>query len=770
MTIHGGRHPEDHREGGEDAGATDRFSHREDVAHGTVARTTARVRRPRGPAVILVESAGGVPSVLADTARVQAALAPLRRHHEGRRRAGSAPPVPEPLWEDPTVREALGALFHDKCAYCESPDAPTAPLAVDHFRPTSGALAADGTESRSHYWWLAYSWDNLVLACSDCTRAKGNRFPVDGPRLERTDPVAQEHPLLLDPRGGLGPDGEDSPSRHLVFLADGTVASVTERGTATIDVLQLNRPTLVAARREAAAEVREALTKESAASQGPVLAHLDDPDEPYRALRTQLVATALGDQSLTEAPVTRSERRHTKAEYDTRQKTRQSVGLHEDLDQIDDAGRASYFAAARWIERVVVRNFRPVDHVDIDLSRSTSAHAPWHVLLGDNGSGKSSILQAIALTLIGPSDREALGVRPDQVLRHGSRSGGVDLHLSGLPTPLTLRFSRGSESFDGEAAPQALLLGYGSMRLLPRDRSVLPTGPSPTVRVGNLFDPLAPMTDPRTWLLSLPDAQFDDVAVSLGMLLTLDERTRLARTDADVHLRSGRRRDRLEELSDGYQSMLVLACDVMRTVLGLWASPSQAEGIVLIDELGAHLHPRWRMRIVGALRQVLPRVQFVVTTHDPLCLRGLEDGEVTVVRRAESGRVVAIGDLPPVKGLRVDQLLTSEHFGLGSTDDPEVDALFAEYYRLRAKPRPSGADRSRTAELEARLGELRQLGTTERERLLLHSVDDFIARRRETGDPAAVVATPGAATEGVLADLAAIWSEAIPDRPAGRDG
>ena len=120
---------------------------------------------------------------------------------------------------------------------------------------------------------------------------------------------------------------------------------------------------------------------------------------------------------------------------------------------------------------------------------------------------------------------------------------------------------------------------------------------------------------------------------------------------------------------------------------------------MLIDELGAHLHPRWRMRIVPSLRQVFPRVQFLTSTHDPLCLRGLGDGEVVVVKRDPDGEVVAVTDLPSVAGLRVDQLLTSEHFGLNSTIDPELDSLFAEYYLLKAKPHRTAADTRRLGEL-----------------------------------------------------------------------
>jgi len=210
----------------------------------------------------------------------------------------------------------------------------------------------------------------------------------------------------------------------------------------------------------------------------------------------------------------------------------------------------------------------------------------------------------------------------------------------------------------------------------------------------------------------------------------------------------------------------VLACDVMSTVLGLWEHVSLAEGIVLIDELGAHLHPRWRMRIVAALRQLLPRVQFVVTTHDPLCLRGVLDGEVTVIRRNPENRVVAISDLPPVQGMRVDQLLTSEHFGLGSTDDPVVADLWSEYYRLMALRRPNRRESARLSDVRSRLDELDQLGRSERERLLLDSADKFIARRRAEGDP--VPAEERDERSAALdADLAAVWASHLPT-PDGR--
>jgi energy-coupling factor transporter ATP-binding protein EcfA2 len=402
-----------------------------------------------------------------------------------------------------------------------------------------------------------------------------------------------------------------------------------------------------------------------------------------------------------------------------------------------ETAKRRYYGSTKWIERIVLTNFRPIRSLSLDFSRSASGNGPWTVLLGENGTGKSSILQALALTLMGEEQRRRLMPDASRNLRHGARVGSVEVYLAGSTEPLVLRFRKGLKDFEAPNAEPALLLGYGSTRLPSRDATTPAQTNEAAVRVDNLFDPLLPITDPTQWLMSLDDELFDRVSGWLGQLLAFERSRRLVRDRAagTVELRAGRSRSTLAELSDGYQSMLILACDVMRTLLPLWKNNlEQAEGIVLIDELGTHLHPRWRMRIVAALRGVLPRVQFVATTHDPLCLRGLEDGEVTVLRRNEKQDVISFSDLPSVKGLRVEQLLASDFFGLGSTRDPQVDDLYDEYYRMRSRRRLSQKGQTRLARIEKDLMELDRLGTTEQERLVFRAAGDYIAQRRASGD------------------------------------
>ena len=163
-----------------------------------------------------------------------------------------------------------------------------------------------------------------------------------------------------------------------------------------------------------------------------------------------------------------------------------------------------------------------------------------------------------------------------------------------------------------------------------------------------------------------------------------------------------------------------------------WDVPAIAEGIVLIDEIGAHLHPRWKMEIVKSLRETFPSVQFVCTTHEPLCLRGLEDDEVVVMRRNTKNRVVQLRNLPSVKALRIDQLLTSEHFGLDSTYDTESAKLMEEYYRLLVS---ENADKKRIQELRKNMSQIGLMGQNRRERLMLTAIDRYLTKEaKELGD------------------------------------
>ena len=186
----------------------------------------------------------------------------------------------------------------------------------------------------------------------------------------------------------------------------------------------------------------------------------------------------------------------------------------------------------------------------------------------------------------------------------------------------------------------------------------------------------------------------------------------------------------LEELSDGYQSMVALTADILKIMLETWPSAEKSQGIVLLDEIDVHLHPRWKIEIVSRLRRTFPRVQFIITTHDPLCLMGTQSGEVHVLHRdADTERIVATQfDVPP--GTTADRVLTGFWFGLPSTMDRGTLGMLQEYYRLeRAKRTPANQTRLRYMEKELR-SRLGTFNDTSIDRIAQSVAAEILARKR----------------------------------------
>ncbi|MEM8932625.1 MAG: AAA family ATPase [Acidobacteriota bacterium] len=713
------------------------------------------------------------------------------------------------LYKHEQVSHALGELFADKCAFCEESANIGITGEIEHFRPKANCVDDQGQHFPQHYWWLANTWENLYLACMRCNRSKRNRFPILGERAEvgtSYEELRAEHPLLLDPCAddpsehlrfetdgrvrSLSERGQASIElfglnrKALVRARLRTLERVgSGLGVIDTDSLVAEDQEFLALRRQVVERWRAARrTRRSASLEGSRGA-ADEGLAPDPTPESDSDSTSKGGgfsfslEALEEAPppLTPADDRHDASSIaPSMPNVRQEYSLPEgavdailkrfskivaapntfsleqkiqDPVQIEvDAGR--YFFQSRLIVWIRLQDFKAIESLVLPCEPSGSDRAGWTMLLGENGTGKSSVLEAVALTLAGTEYRDELLRRIDpektsaenaRDLIRRPRDGELPAKAEvvvGLTddTEATMTIHADGRVEANSAANDArvLLLGYGATRLLPR-HEVESRGTS-YARVDNLFDPFVPLGDARRWLLDLSPEEFDDLAPAFGQLLGLGPDERLVQNldeqRIDVHLFDSR--VPLEQLSAGYQSVVALVADIISILRQRWkTSMAVAEGVVLLDEIGAHLHPKWRMRLVRNLRDTFPQVQFLISTHDPLCLRGLEDGEVIAMRRDADGRVGAITDLPPVTGLRVDQLLTSQHFGLSSTVDPELEEDFETYYALllrQDRGELDGPGEERLNELREQLAGLRLLGETRRERLLLDAIDRHLAR------------------------------------------
>ncbi|MBK4725337.1 AAA family ATPase [Pantoea agglomerans] len=682
------------------------------------------------------------------------------------------------------VFPALLTLCSEKCAYCEMP-IPSQGSGIDHYRPR--ASVAEAT-SHPGYWWLANRWDNLLLVCHECNAAKSHRFPLadEKSRAFIIGAEVNEQPLLLDP-------ASDNPAEHFVYDERGYVSGATLRGQTTIALLRLNRDSLVQARCHAAMIMKTVMTqfefvlfsrgqdnKESLATLIASIKEMTADHSPFAAIKRQLLVSGLYDQFTGQE----FQSHFAWSKYNRPVSQRQLISIKSDfntyLDELSDYSLANTIghiksrALKRSVEHIEIENFKSLEKVKLSVTPD------WFMLLGENGVGKSSVLHAVGLCISGANNfAELLNnkiITPDDFIKKGKDKATISVQISGFVGQHRLIIRHQSALFkrpvgrsarvswksgqavvtgDREARnEQQVLLGYGATRLLSRDDKVGKlTG---FHRIDNLFDPFVTLIPADKWLAKAPIHLFDQAALLLKDLLSLNDDVIFVRREEEVLVSSPEQEIPLGVLSDGFKAVIALTIDIFSVAERLWGSPENAEGIVLLDELDCHLHPTWKMRIVSGLRRAFPGMQFIVTTHDPLCLRGLQQGEICLMKKDEIGRVTANTDLPDPADFRVDQLLTSSFFGLNTTRDPQDEVLFDEYYALLSLSERDEAQTAKLAQLKSELKDRRYVGDTAREQLMFEAVDQVIANRRSRGKTQVYEMK-----EEVVEAISALWDEVL---------
>lgn len=164
----------------------------------------------------------------------------------------------------------------------------------------------------------------------------------------------------------------------------------------------------------------------------------------------------------------------------------------------------------------------------------------------------------------------------------------------------------------------------------------------------------------------------------------------------------------LRRLGFGYQSQIAWLVDFATRMFERYPDrpdPLAEPAVVLVDEIDLHMHPSWQRKVISDLTELCPNTQFIVTAHSPLVVQAAADANIVLLRR-EGDHVVIDNDPEVLRNWRVDQILTSELFGLDSARPPQIEAQLKERRALLAKPKLTSRDRRRLGELEAQIGDL----------------------------------------------------------------
>jgi hypothetical protein len=173
----------------------------------------------------------------------------------------------------------------------------------------------------------------------------------------------------------------------------------------------------------------------------------------------------------------------------------------------------------------------------------------------------------------------------------------------------------------------------------------------------------------------------------------------------------------LRHLGYGYQTLITWVTDLASRMVERYPdspNPLAEPAFVAVDEIDLHLHPVWQRKLMDFLTERFPNTQFVTTAHSPLVAQAAADANLAVLRR-EGDHVVIDNDVDNIRNWRIDQILTSDLFGLETARPPQIERLLAERNRLLDKPKLTAADQRRLKEIEAEIGDL-PFGETAQER------------------------------------------------------
>lgn len=377
------------------------------------------------------------------------------------------------------------------------------------------------------------------------------------------------------------------------------------------------------------------------------------------------------------------------------------------------------------INRLTIENLRSLETAELDLNTpGTNPHAMFanvNVVLGANGFGKTTVLRAAVLAVLGPLLSSSSGFVAESLIRRrpGTRPGkallppavihaDVELDSAELPTyarplvggPLGMNsqiVSLGtSEILKSDVSPGGpiverlqhddsatafFMVAYGATRRVEASSRVdesarLKQRLRRYERVAGLFEDHVTLVPLSYWL---PDYETRNKGRYSQVISLINELLPEACRIRQKSVATPGGREHLFDmngvtlpfraLSDGYRAYIGWIGDMLFHLCMGAASGAKlvdTRGVVLVDEIDLHLHPEWQRVVLPTLSRALPNVQFIVTTHSPLVVGSLEATNLFTL--VEQDGAVTVKRLPEdVYGRSAEQILLSPYFGLDTT-------------------------------------------------------------------------------------------------------
>ena len=396
-----------------------------------------------------------------------------------------------------------------------------------------------------------------------------------------------------------------------------------------------------------------------------------------------------------------------------------------------------------WFKSISLENVRSFGtEQTINFTDKDGNAARWNVILGDNGTGKTTVLRSLFVSANDESEVDYLTNGYSYFLRYEDTPILIRSLLEGLDGEILTvdEYSislalmayqskiSGKEEYsfqplwkvNGEETNKQtglLIYGYGASRRMNDTESLSKDS-------GNTFESLfsddVGLLDVEGWILrsdymALRDEKFrqrydliKDILLRLlrGEILELNIYTVMDLPQVFFKTHYGD--VRLHELSLGYKTLIAWMVDFAKGLLDRYPNspdPLAEPAVCLVDEIDLHLHPKFQRTIIKFLTDTFPNTQFIVTAHSPLIVQSAEDANIIVLKR-EGNQTVVESDRINVHDWRIDQILSSNMFGGIGGRAPDVEEKMKRRRALLRKDEITDAEKLELAALEKELGNL----------------------------------------------------------------
>ena len=336
--------------------------------------------------------------------------------------------------------------------------------------------------------------------------------------------------------------------------------------------------------------------------------------------------------------------------------------------------------------------------------------AMWNVILGENGVGKTTVLKAAVWAAL----PEFLDVKYRKAFVRNDTLE-MKINLKGNNTEESTLHRNTFDIFfhiqdEGKRFNNSTIISYGATRKI--GTSAISATDSEKSNYSNLFDETVTLINPEEWLIQADysslknndDRKVKIVTEALKKLLIKEVGSfeiKFEQGSPRVFFKTHYGEVLLHELSLGYKTLLAWITDFAKRLVEKYTeseNPLAEPAVCLVDEIDLHMHPRMQREVVKFLRETFPQTQFIVTAHSPLIVQSEEDTNVILLRR-KGDEIEVLNEVDDVQNWRIDQILTSDLFGIGAYSQP-VEEKIKERRKIILKSKPTDTEKRQLAKIE----------------------------------------------------------------------